>query len=72
MKRYVDPHRTHLFHANDFNDVVNFVDHGGYALRTYERWRRLHRLDDGTYRTRSRRAVQLLRMNIGTIVEAET
>ena len=57
---------------NDFNDVVNFVDHGGYALRTYERWRRLHRLDDGTYRTRSRRAVQLLRMNIGTIVEAET
>ena len=57
---------------NDFNDVVNFVDHGGYALRTYERWRRLHRLDDGTYRTRSRRAVQLLRMNIGTSVEAET
>lgn len=56
----------------DFNDVVDFVDHGGYALRTYERWRRLHRLEDGTYRTRSRRVVQLLRMNIGTIVEAET
>ena len=56
----------------DFNDVVDFVDHGGYALRTYERWRRLHRLEDGTYRTRSRRVVQLLRMNLGTIVEAET
>ena len=32
----------------------------------------MHRLEDGTYRTRSRRVVQLLRMNIGTIVEAET
>lgn len=56
----------------DFDDVLAFVDHGGYALRTYERWRRLHQLEDGTYRTRSRGVVQRLRMNIGTIVEAET
>jgi len=56
----------------DFDDVLAFVDHGGYALRTYERWRRLHLLEDGRYRTRSRRVVQRLRMNIGTIVEAET
>ncbi|MEL0019934.1 MAG: helicase-related protein, partial [Rickettsiales bacterium] len=56
----------------DFDDVLAFVDHGGYALRTYERWRRLHLLEDGRYRTRSRGVVQRLRMNIGTIVEAET
>lgn len=56
----------------DFDDVLAFVDHGGYALRTYERWRRLHLLEDGRYRTRSRRVVQRLRMNIGSIVEAET
>ena len=56
----------------DFDDVLAFVDHGGYALRTYERWRRLHRQKDGTYRTRSRGVAQRLRMNIGTIVEAET
>ena len=56
----------------DFDDVLKFVDHGGYALRTYERWRRLHQQEDGTYRTRSRGVAQRLRMNIGTIVEAET
>lgn len=56
----------------DFDDVLAFVDHGGYALRTYERWRRLHVLEDGRYRIRSRGVVQRLRMNIGTIVEAET
>ena len=56
----------------DFDDVLAFVDHGGYALRTYERWRRLHLLEDGRYRTRSRGVVQRLRMNIGTIVGAET
>ena len=56
----------------DFDDVVAFVDHGGYALRRYERWRRLERLPDGRYRAASPAVVQRLRMNIGTIVEATT
>ena len=56
----------------DFDDVLAFVDHGGYALRTYERWRRLHLQEDGTYRLRSGGIARRLRMNIGTIVEAET
>jgi len=56
----------------DFDDVVAFVDHGGYALREYERWRRLALLPDGAYKPASPRVVQRLRMNIGTIVEANT
>jgi ATP-dependent Lhr-like helicase len=56
----------------DFDDVVDFVDHGGYALQQYERWRRLERLPDGRYRAASPAMVRRLRMNIGTIVEANT
>jgi ATP-dependent Lhr-like helicase len=56
----------------DFDDVVAFVDHGGYALRQYERWRRLERLPDGSYHAASPAMVRRLRMNIGTIVEANT
>ena len=56
----------------DFDAVVAFVDHGGYALREYERWRRLESLPDGRYKAASPRVVQRLRMNIGTIVEATT
>lgn len=56
----------------DFDDVVAFVDHGGYALREYDRWRRLEHLPDGTYKAASPKVVQRLRMNIGTIVEANT
>jgi len=55
---------------HEFDDVVAFVDHGGYALRRYERWRRLRRLTDGRYAVASPRVAQRLRMNIGTIVEA--
>jgi ATP-dependent helicase Lhr and Lhr-like helicase len=56
----------------EFDDVVAFVDHGGYALRSYERWRRLESLPDGTYRAASPAMVRRLRMNLGTIVEANT
>ena len=56
----------------DFDAVISFVDHGGYALRGYDRWRRLERLPDGGYRAASPNIVRRLRMNIGTIVEATT
>ncbi|MGE4218750.1 MAG: ligase-associated DNA damage response DEXH box helicase [Alphaproteobacteria bacterium] len=56
----------------DFDDVLAFVDHGGYALRRYEQWRRLRRLPDGRYTAATPAVVRRLRMNIGTIVEAVT
>ena len=31
----------------DFDDTLRFVEDGGYALRNYERWRRLFRDAEG-------------------------
>jgi len=54
----------------DFDDALAFVEHGGYALRTYERWRRLFRDSLGRYHVASDQVARRYRMNVGTIVEA--
>lgn len=54
----------------DFDACLDFAATGGYALRAYDRWQRLM-LRDGRWRLRDPRAARDLRMNIGTIVEAE-
>ncbi|AUH64759.1 ligase-associated DNA damage response DEXH box helicase [Paracoccus zhejiangensis] len=54
----------------DFDACLDFAATGGYALRAYDRWQRLM-LRDGLWRLRDPRAARDLRMNIGTIVEAE-
>lgn len=54
----------------EFDDVLDFVATGGYALRTYERYRRLERGEDGRWRLADRRLARQYRMNIGTIIEA--
>jgi ATP-dependent Lhr-like helicase len=53
----------------DFDEVVNFVATGGYALGSYERWRRLSRDEDGRWRVASPAMVRRYRMNVGTIVQ---
>ncbi len=53
----------------DFDDVLNFVATGGYALGAYDRYRRLHREADGTHHIAGPAAVRRYRMNVGTIVE---
>jgi ATP-dependent Lhr-like helicase len=53
----------------DFDDVLRFVECGGYALQAYDRWRRLFRDSLGRYQVLSPRVAQRYRMNIGTIVE---
>ncbi len=53
----------------EFDNVLDFVATGGYALQTYERYRRLERDENGEYRLRDRRMIRSYRMNIGTIVE---
>ena len=52
-----------------FEDVLQFVEDGGYALQAYERYRKLFRDADGRIEVRSARIARLARMNIGTIVE---
>ncbi len=54
----------------DFEDVLRFVEDGGYALAAYERYRKLFRDSEGYVYPANARVVQQFRMNIGTIVEA--
>ena len=53
-----------------FQQSLEFVVHGGYALKTYDRFRRIICDQDGVYRIRDARTAQQYRMNVGTIVEA--
>ena len=52
-----------------FEDVLRFVEDGGYALSAYERYRKLFRDADGRVEIRSARIARIARMNIGTIIE---
>lgn len=54
----------------EFDQCLDFCATGGYALRSYDRWRRLMETPQG-WRLRDPRASQRLRMNIGTIVDTE-
>ncbi len=55
----------------DFYRCLEFCATGGYALKAYDRWRRLMRNGDGQWQLRDPRLAQLVRMNIGTIVDSE-
>jgi ATP-dependent helicase Lhr and Lhr-like helicase len=52
-----------------FERVVDFVATGGYALRAYERYAKLKRTPEGTFRIANPGIAQQYRLNIGTIVE---
>lgn len=54
----------------DFDDVVEFVANGGYALRAYERFARIRRMKDGRWRVANPQVAQQYRLNVGTIVES--
>jgi len=54
----------------DFDDVLGFVEDGGYALAAYDQWKKLFRDSEGRVHARSARIAAAHRMNIGTIVEA--
>ncbi|WP_159965520.1 ligase-associated DNA damage response DEXH box helicase [Profundibacterium mesophilum] len=53
-----------------FDDCLDFVATGGYALKAYDRWQRLLERD-GKWQLRDPRAAQRIRMNIGTIIDSE-
>ncbi|MEO0398747.1 MAG: ligase-associated DNA damage response DEXH box helicase [Pseudomonadota bacterium] len=53
-----------------FDRALEFVASGGYALRAYDRYKRIVKGADGRYRIRNARVAQQFRMNAGTIVEA--
>ncbi|WP_343794678.1 ligase-associated DNA damage response DEXH box helicase [Brevundimonas kwangchunensis] len=53
-----------------FEEVVDLVATGGYALRTYERFARIVRTQDGRWKVRNAQTAQRHRMNVGAIVSA--
>ena len=53
----------------DFDDVIDFVATGGYALQVYERFARIKQDKDGRWRVANPRVRQTYRLNVGTIVE---
>jgi len=55
----------------DFDDCLDFCATGGYALRAYDQWQRLQKRPDGLWQLRDPRSARLIRMNIGTIQDAD-
>ena len=55
-----------------FDDCLDFVATGGYALRAYDTWQRLKKRPDGLWQLRDPRAATQIRMNIGTIQDTDT
>jgi ATP-dependent Lhr-like helicase len=53
-----------------FRLVLGFIENGGYALRAYDRFKRLTRSADGAWRVSHPRFIQQHRMNAGIIVDA--
>ena len=53
-----------------FAQALDFVATGGYALRAYERFRKIVKTKDGAFRIRNKQAAQQYRLNAGAIVDA--
>ncbi|WP_417474278.1 ligase-associated DNA damage response DEXH box helicase [Leisingera sp.] len=55
----------------EFDACLGFCATGGYALRAYDRWQRLQLRADGRWQLRDPRAAARIRMNLGTIQDAD-
>jgi len=56
--------------AELFGRILGFIESGGYALRAYDKFKRLRRGADGKWHVTSPRFIQQHRENAGIIVEA--
>ncbi|PWJ15026.1 ligase-associated DNA damage response DEXH box helicase [Jannaschia seohaensis] len=54
-----------------FDDCLDFVATGGYALRAYDRYQRLQERSPGVWGLRDPRSARQIRMNLGTIVDTD-
>ena len=59
-----------LLDRTTFSRALDFVATGGYALRSYERYARIRKTVDGTWRLSHPNLAKQYRLNVGTIVEA--
>jgi ATP-dependent Lhr-like helicase len=53
-----------------FDGAIEFVATGGYALKTYERYAKIRKAADGSWRITHPQIAQQYRLNAGTIIEA--
>ena len=56
----------------DFETVVDFVATGGYALRAYDKFKRIVKTADGRYVARNAQTILQHRLNVGAIVSPQT
>ncbi|WP_390913334.1 ligase-associated DNA damage response DEXH box helicase [Pseudosulfitobacter sp. SM2401] len=56
----------------DFDACLDFCATGGYALRAYDKWKRLQQRPDGMWQLRDPRSTRAIRMNLGTIQDTDT
>ena len=56
--------------AEQFAHVLGFISDGGYALKAYDKFKRLVRKSDGTWRVSHPKFIAQHRLNAGIIVEA--
>ncbi|MEO9825246.1 MAG: ligase-associated DNA damage response DEXH box helicase [Paracoccaceae bacterium] len=57
---------------DEFDQCLDFMATGGYALRAYDKWQRLKQRTDGMWELRDPRATRHIRMNLGTIQDTDT
>ncbi|MEM7719836.1 MAG: DNA ligase-associated DEXH box helicase, partial [Pseudomonadota bacterium] len=55
-----------------FDECLDLMATGGYALRAYDRWQRLKQDKQGRWHLRDPRAAAHIRRNLGTIQDTET
>ncbi len=60
------PYRSLIW--EDFEQVVDFVSTGGYALKNYDKFRRIVKGQDRLWRVRNQETAQRHRLNVGAIV----
>jgi len=64
--RSAGPYRDLIW--EDFEQVVDFVSTGGYALKNYDKFRRIVKGPDGLWRVRNAETAQRHRLNVGAII----
>jgi len=64
--RSAGPYRDLIW--EDFEQVVDFVSTGGYALKSYDKFRRIVKGPDGLWKVRNAETAQRHRLNVGAII----
>ncbi|MDB5423309.1 MAG: ATP-dependent helicase, family, partial [Phenylobacterium sp.] len=64
--RSAGPYRDLIW--EDFEQVVDFVSTGGYALKNYDKFRRIVKGPDGLWKVRNAETAQRHRLNVGAII----